>query len=132
MIGRMLCHQQIETTARYAHLVRDSVSESAKRVGIDDALHCLRVADDSTKDPSCSLLANPEKEDDDTRDAELSIARVHSLPDDIDIPESLAAIGAKEEYIDRTAHQAAASTTLAANPVSADAEDMKSIYLELM
>ena len=32
MIGRLLGHTQIETTARYAHLARDSVHESAVRV----------------------------------------------------------------------------------------------------
>ena len=32
MIGRLLGHTQVETTARYAHLARDSVRESAVRV----------------------------------------------------------------------------------------------------
>ena len=32
MIGRLLGHTQVETTARYAHLARDSVRESAARV----------------------------------------------------------------------------------------------------
>ncbi len=32
MIGRLLGHTQVETTARYAHLARDSVKESAARV----------------------------------------------------------------------------------------------------
>ena len=32
MIGRLLGHRQIETTARYAHLARDSVHEAAVRV----------------------------------------------------------------------------------------------------
>ena len=32
MIGKLLGHSQIETTARYAHLARDSVRESAARV----------------------------------------------------------------------------------------------------
>ena len=78
------------------------------------------------------LLANPDEGADDAQDAELSIDRVRALTDDIDIPESLAAIGAKEEYLDRMAHEAAASSTVATNPVPADAEDMKRIYLELM
>ena len=78
------------------------------------------------------LLANPDEGADDTLDAELAIERVRALADDIDIPESLAAIGAKKEYLDRMAHEAAASTTVATNPVPADAEDMKRIYLELM
>ena len=32
MIGRLLGHKQIETTARYAHLARDSAQEAAERV----------------------------------------------------------------------------------------------------
>ena len=32
MIGKLLGHTQVETTARYAHLARDSVKESAARV----------------------------------------------------------------------------------------------------
>jgi len=33
MIGKLLGHSQVETTARYAHLARDTVHESAARVG---------------------------------------------------------------------------------------------------
>ena len=76
------------------------------------------------------LLANPEEGADDTQDAELAINRVRALADDIEIPESLAAIGAEMEYLDRMAHEAAASTTVLTNPVPADAEDMKRVYLE--
>ncbi len=32
MIGKRLGHSQVETTARYAHLARDSVHEAAVRV----------------------------------------------------------------------------------------------------
>ena len=32
MIGKLLGHSRIETTARYAHLARESVHESAARV----------------------------------------------------------------------------------------------------
>ena len=32
MIGRLLGHTQVETTARYAHLARDSMHDSAVRV----------------------------------------------------------------------------------------------------
>ncbi len=32
MIGRLLGHAQVETTARYAHLAKDSVHDSAVRV----------------------------------------------------------------------------------------------------
>ncbi|MCE2454189.1 MAG: iron-containing alcohol dehydrogenase, partial [Nitrospinae bacterium] len=59
------------------------------------------------------LLANPEEGGDDTQDAELAVDRVRALADDIEIPESLAAIGAEMEYLDRMAHEAAASTTVA-------------------
>ena len=37
MIGRLLGHTQVETTARYAHLARDSVHEAAARVSADIA-----------------------------------------------------------------------------------------------
>ena len=32
MIGKLLGHSQVETTARYAHLARDSVQEAAEPV----------------------------------------------------------------------------------------------------
>ena len=32
MIGKLLGHGQVESTARYAHLARDSTRESASRV----------------------------------------------------------------------------------------------------
>ena len=32
IIGRLLGHRRVETTARYAHLARDSVKESAWRI----------------------------------------------------------------------------------------------------
>ena len=34
MIGKLLGHRKVQTTARYAHLARDSVKAAAKRVGI--------------------------------------------------------------------------------------------------
>ena len=33
MIGKLLGHTQVQTTARYAHLARDTVRASASRVG---------------------------------------------------------------------------------------------------
>ena len=48
MIGKLLGHKQIETTARYAHLARDSVKESAGRIAdsiADDILGGLRASD---------------------------------------------------------------------------------------
>ena len=32
MIGKLLGHNDIETTARYAHLAQDSVHEAAERI----------------------------------------------------------------------------------------------------
>ena len=32
MIGKLLGHSQMETTARYAHLARDSIRDSAERI----------------------------------------------------------------------------------------------------
>ena len=32
LVGKLLGHSQIETTARYAHLARDSIQEAAERV----------------------------------------------------------------------------------------------------
>ncbi len=79
------------------------------------------------------LLADPNAvKKDGTQDAELAIARVRSLADDIGIPESLATLGAKEEYLERMAREAAASHTVATNPVPADAEDMRRIYIGLL
>ena len=37
IIGRLLGHRRVETTARYAHLARDSVKESAERIAISIA-----------------------------------------------------------------------------------------------
>ena len=33
MIGKLLGHTQVQTTGRYAHLVRDTVKTSAARIG---------------------------------------------------------------------------------------------------
>ncbi len=41
MIGKLLGHARIETTARYAHLARDSVRESAERVAASIAADLL-------------------------------------------------------------------------------------------
>ena len=37
IIGRLLDHRRVETTARYAHLARDSVKESAERIAVSIA-----------------------------------------------------------------------------------------------
>ena len=41
IIGRLLGHRQVETTARYAHLARDSVTKSAERISISIAADIL-------------------------------------------------------------------------------------------
>jgi len=78
------------------------------------------------------LLADPGEAGDEARDAELAIARVRALADDIGVPASLAPLGAKKEHLDGMAREAAASATVATNPVPADAADMKRIYEELL
>ena len=42
MIGRLLGHTQVETTARYAHLARDSVQDSALRISESIAADILK------------------------------------------------------------------------------------------
>ena len=37
MIGKLLGHTQVQTTARYAHLARDTVKASTARIG--DSIH---------------------------------------------------------------------------------------------
>ena len=37
IIGRLLGHRRVETSARYAHLARDSVRESAERIAVSIA-----------------------------------------------------------------------------------------------
>ena len=43
MIGKLLGHTQVQTTARYAHLARDTVKASAARIGdsIDNDLDAM-------------------------------------------------------------------------------------------
>jgi len=41
IIGRLLGHRRVETTARYAHLARDSVRESAERIAVSIAADVL-------------------------------------------------------------------------------------------
>ena len=41
VIGKLLGHTQVETTARYAHLARDSVRESAARIAASIGAHLL-------------------------------------------------------------------------------------------
>ena len=46
MIGRLLGHSQMETTARYAHLARDSVHEAAARIAVSIGADLLRSGTD--------------------------------------------------------------------------------------
>ena len=41
IIGRLLGHRRVETTARYAHLARDSVRQSAERIAVSIAADIL-------------------------------------------------------------------------------------------
>ena len=41
IIGRLLGHRRVETTARYAHLARDSVRESAEKIASSIAADIL-------------------------------------------------------------------------------------------
>ena len=41
IIGRLLGHRRVETTARYAHLARDSIKESAERIAVSIAADIL-------------------------------------------------------------------------------------------
>ena len=41
MIGKLLGHSQVETTARYAHLAQDSVQEAADRIADSIAIDIL-------------------------------------------------------------------------------------------
>ena len=41
IIGRLLGHPRVETTARYAHLARDSVRDSAERIAVSIAADIL-------------------------------------------------------------------------------------------
>ena len=50
MIGKLLGHTQVETTARYAHLARDSVQESAARIADSIAADILAAGSGSDGD----------------------------------------------------------------------------------
>ena len=43
IIARLLGHRRVETTARYAHLARDSVTKSAERISVSIAVDVLAV-----------------------------------------------------------------------------------------
>ena len=52
MIGKLLGHTQVETTARYAHLARDSVQESAARIA--DSIAADILSEVSRPDPAAT------------------------------------------------------------------------------
>ena len=43
MIGKLLGHTQVQTTARYAHLANESVKASGSRVGDSIGVHFTRA-----------------------------------------------------------------------------------------
>ena len=51
MIGKLLGHTQVQTTARYAHLARDSIQTAASRItqSIGGNLSSVQVVDKATK-----------------------------------------------------------------------------------
>ena len=49
MIGKLLGHTQVQTTARYAHLANESVKASGSRVGDSIGLHVVSRAQPPAK-----------------------------------------------------------------------------------
>ncbi len=51
MIGKLLGHTQVQTTARYAHLARDSIQSAAARItgSIGGNLSSAQGVDDTTR-----------------------------------------------------------------------------------
>ena len=51
MIGKLLGHAQVRTTARYAHLARDSIQNAAARITgrIGGSLSSAQGVDDTTR-----------------------------------------------------------------------------------
>ena len=51
MIGKLLGHTQVQTTARYAHLARDSIQSAAARItgSIGGNLSSVQGADETTR-----------------------------------------------------------------------------------
>jgi hypothetical protein len=45
MIGKLLGHTQVQTTARYAHLASDPVKQAATKISVRSALALLREID---------------------------------------------------------------------------------------
>ena len=57
IIGRLLGHRRVETTARYAHLARDSVRDSAERIALSIAADILYAVQSPGRRPSRWLLS---------------------------------------------------------------------------
>ena len=51
MIGKLLGHTQVQTTARYAHLARDSIQTAAARItgSIGGNLSSVQVVDETNR-----------------------------------------------------------------------------------
>ena len=47
VIGRLLGHKEVATTARYAHLIRDAEKAAAVRVGESIGAHVVRNEDEA-------------------------------------------------------------------------------------
>ena len=61
MIGRLLGHAKVETTARYAHLARDSVHEAAAQIAADIGADLMggKTAGDADRPARSSPLGSP-------------------------------------------------------------------------
>ena len=61
MIGKLLGHTQVQTTARYAHLARDTVKASAARIGdsIDSDLEIAEESSPARRSTTVLRLAGP-------------------------------------------------------------------------
>ena len=51
MIGKLLVHTQVQTTARYAHLARDSIQNAAARItgSIGENLSTAQAGDEISR-----------------------------------------------------------------------------------
>ena len=62
MIGKLLGHTQVQTTARYAHLANESVKASGSRVGYSIGMHIKlhrSMLANSDEHNSCGCYVTP-------------------------------------------------------------------------
>jgi hypothetical protein len=64
MIGKLLGHTQVQTTARYAHLASDPVKQPATRISDRLALALLDALDKPSAGKAAQSGTSVEKEDD--------------------------------------------------------------------